>query len=797
LVLAPGSRLSHYRLVEQIGRGGMGVVWKARDTRLDRDVAIKLLTEALAGDTVNLARFEREARALAALNHPCIVTIYSVEQEADVRFLTMELIGGETLSQRCEGGPLSTADLLGLAIPIVDALRAAHAQGITHRDLKPANIMITADGHVKVLDFGLAKLQREPLTAKTSEDLVESTGITREGDLLGTVNYMSPEQVDGRPIDARSDLFSFGVILHEMATGRRPFRGGGLASIMSAILRDDPPSVTELREDLPGDLGRIVQRCLEKDPDRRYPSAVELLEDLERLRDTVKGAGERRRRPARIVAAGVVLPLLLVALGAWLFGDRGGGEVAGGTGVNGILPSVAVLPCRSSGAGEAYFGEGITVDIITELSKIRALRVISPRSALRYGDDSKTSHEIAGELSVAHLLRCSYRQVDDSVRITAQLIAAETEAVAWAESYDRKLEDVLTIWSEVALKIADSLDATLTSGERASIRDTRTVHPEAYRAYQQGRALWRTRTEEGLERAIDAFQRAIAYDSEYAEAWAGLADAYEVLPLATLQRTKYRDWQPVREELLGKARRAAKRALEIDPNLAQAHATLGHQLRYWDWEEAERELRRAIELQPGYPWAHSWFGEMLSRHRRHDEAIAELELSVALDPVTPVVRAELAEALAYARRFDEAIASMRDVVAANPSWVTGYFGLGDIYLWAGRYDDAAAAFGQGLEMSGVDPGPIGVVMKALTGEVAGAEAVAVMGYVEEWHGPQTAAELLAGLGEVDLAFEALQRAWETRDHHHPLRIQSEPLLDALRDDPRYDAMVERLGFSRD
>jgi serine/threonine protein kinase/Tfp pilus assembly protein PilF len=793
--------LSRYRDFVKIGEGGMGVVYRAEDATLKRPVALKFLTSRLLAEDALRARFLREARLDASLNHPNICTVYEFSEvqageedslgdgtrlPAGTPFMAMELVGGKTLQAHLrESGPLSPAAVRSISDQLAGAIAAAHESGIIHRDLKPGNVMLTETGSVKVLDFGLAKSLA--LTSRVGpDDETLTADLTREGQLLGTTAYMSPEQARGEQVDKRSDLFSLGTVLYEMATGENPFRGFSSASTLSKVLSDEPRPIAELRSDLSRQYQDAVHRCLKKNPDDRYQDAAELAGSLRpRRRSTSRLSGWLS---GLVVASTLAAVMFLAWYSGWLRpGKLGSPE----------LRSIAVLPCVTSTGDiqEDYFSEGITVDIITQLARIGSLRVISPMSTLQYKNASKSAAEIASELAVDSLLRCNAAQVADRIRISAQLIEPETDAVLWAESYNRSTEDILTVWSDVAIQIAAKLRTTLTTAEQDLLGHPQQINSEAYHAYQRGRLLWRTRKRENIDSAIAQFQEALTHDPGFAQAYAGLADAYSSLPRYVQGEIPYDEYVLFEREYGTKALEAANKALALNPKLAGPHATKGHQLRSWHMEEAEREFRMAIDLEPGYVWAHVWYGGLLSSMGRHAEAIAELETAVSLAPVTQVVNGELGWVYGYARDYERAIAQIRKTIAMDPSWSAGHFYLGDISLWARRYDLAREGYAAGLGVNNFDTTPLAMILGALLGEVPVDEAVPHVAAMEEYFGPMTVAELYAGLGESARSLDALERAYDVRASELPTRILREPLLDTIRAEPRYLELVENLGLT--
>ena len=516
--LPPGRRLGPYEIISPIGAGGMGEVLKAKDTRLQRTVAVKVLPTQLSSDAERRGRFEREARAASALNHPNITTVFDIGEDEGTHYIVMELVEGKTFRELMDDAPLSTEKMLPLATQIAEGLSKAHAAGIVHRDLKPENLMVTEDGLVKILDFGLAKLM--PESSDVDSETATVTRATQQGVVLGTVQYMSPEQAANRPLDFRSDQFSFGSILYEMATGNLAFKKDTIPQTLAAIIEDDPEPIRKLNQEVPVELSAIVERCLSKDPDERYESTGDLAKDLKTVPETP--SAWRARRKVLWAAAGLLVAFLAIALGPNLI--RLWDQISSRAGPAPI-ESIAVLPLQnlSGDPEQEYFADGMTEALITDLAKIGALKVISRSSAMRYKGTDKPLAEIADELNVDAVVEGSALRVGESVRIMAQLIDPETEQALWAESYERDLENVLLLWSEVAQAIAGEVQVALTPEETKRLASARPVNPEAHDAYLKGSYHWKKLTPEDLDTAERYFELALEKDPSYAPAYAGLA----------------------------------------------------------------------------------------------------------------------------------------------------------------------------------------------------------------------------------------------------------------------------------
>ncbi len=763
-----------------VGSGGMGEVYRARDTRLDRDVAVKVLPASLLADPDRLRRFEHEARAAGAVNHPNVLGVFDVGSAEGVPYLVCELLEGETLRSALREGALPPRKAVDYAAQIARGLAAAHYKGIVHRDLKPENIFVTTDGRVKVLDFGLAKLTHSGLDAGPEARTV--TRDTEPGTVLGTVDYMSPEQARGETADARSDVFSFGVVLYEMLSGRRPFHRGTATETMAAILRDDPPTLSAASRDIPAGLERVLRRCLEKRSGERFESTRDLALALEAVSESPAPAPAARRRRALWWAAAGLAAVLAVSAGvAWRV--RSPPPTAG-------IPSIAVLPLQnlSREPSQDYFADGMTEALITDLAKVGGLRVISRTSVMRYKGTSKGIPEIARELNVSAVLEGSVQQSGDRVRITAQLIDGRTDEHLWAESYDRDLKDVLALQSEVARQAARAIRVRLTPEDHVQLARTRAVDPEAHRLYLQARYLLNRRSVPEMKQAIEMLQQLVAKDPSYAQGYATLSEGYSVLD-------DYGGLPP--EEAYPKAIEAARRALEIDPDLAEAHASLGHILLHQRrWDDAKRELRRAIELNPSLALAHRWYSNALAWTGDVDGSLREARYASALDPSSSAT--VLGHKLIESRRYDEAIEVLRKGAQIDPRVRGGatYFMLAWTYALQNRHEEALTAVRTLWELS---PDRSSKIHLAYVHARAGrtAEARAVLAELQASASAsdeplfQQLAHVYVALGDKEKALSTIEQGFRA----HPddlLGIDGSPDMDALRDEPRFRRVVEAL-----
>ncbi len=736
-----GQTISHYKILEKLGEGGMGVVYKAQDTKLDRLVALKFLPQHLTADERDKERFLNEAKAASALDHPNICTVYEIGEAADGQlFIAMAYYEGETLKKRIERGPLEAEEAISIVQQIVQGLANAHRRGGFHRDIKPANILITKDRQAKIVDFGLAKLSGQ-------------TKVTRAGATMGTAAYMSPEQVLGEGVDYRTDIWSLGVVFYETLTGRLPFKGEYEQAVLYRIMNEDPEPIRNLKPDLPIELERVVEKCLAKSPDRRYQHLEEMSADLKNL-------AAQLSQPQRVRKS---------------------------------VPSIAVLPFvnMSADAENEYFCDGLAEELLNALAKIDALRVAARTSAFSFKGKETDVREIGRKLNVSTVLEGSVRKAGDRLRITAQLVNVADGYHLWSERYDRLMEDIFDVQDEISLAIVEALKVKLLGAEKAAVLKRYTENTDAYQLYLKGRFFWSKRSEYGLKTAIRYFEQAIEKDARYAPAWAGIADSYNLL-------SEHGDVS--RKETYPKARAAVNKALEIDDQLAEAHTSLGSliMLNESDWFNAEREYKLGISLNPNYATAHHWYAEWLSYNGRIAEAVQEISKAVDLDPLSPAILKDKGLTLYYARDYDGALEYGKKTLELDPNFVSvhrllslayqgkGMFAeaIGENQRWGdltGNRFEASIALAQCYAVAGKRSEALELIESVNSENLSGGNLFRGIALV------------YAALRENDLAFTWFERSYERREESLGT-LKVDPKVDPLRSDLRFVSLLKKVGL---
>jgi eukaryotic-like serine/threonine-protein kinase len=802
--LAVGQLVGHYKIREKIGAGGMGEVYLAEDSKLDRQVAIKILPREFTEDAERIRRFIREAKFVSALNHPNIVTIHEIGHSDGQQFIAAEYIEGETLREHLKRERLSLASALEISIQIASALKAAHGAGIIHRDIKPDNIMIRPDGLTKVLDFGIAKLA-EPSAGAFDVDAEAATATegTTPGMLVGTANYMSPEQARGDEIDERTDIFNFGIVLYEMVSGKRAFEGANTMDVIGAILHKEPIPLNQVMPELPEAVERIVNKALRKDRAERFQTAKDLLTELKTAKQDLDFRDKRhssdfankassaefistevKKHKRGFAAALLVLLAVAIGFGYWFFLSRAANTKQ--------IESIAVMPfVNDSGNADAeYLSDGMTETLISSLSRLSTLNVKARSTVFRYKGKATDSQTVGKELNVQAILNGRMVQRGEQLTLTLELVDAQTENIIWSEQYNRKQTDLVSLVTEIARDVSQKLKNKLSSAEEQKIVKKSTENTEAYRLYLQGRFYWNKRTAENIRKAMEQFKAAADKDPNYALAYAGLADCYVLMPELMGTPTS---------EALPQAKAYANRAIELDDSLPEPHTALGLIHSYlWNWAEAEKEYKRAIELNPYYPTAHHWYSRLLRIMGRSDEGLAEIKRANELDPLSLVILANVSQAYMERGEMDKAIEQAGKILELDPNYAGGHFVLAHVYLKQGRTAEALLEAQKTAELDNSSQIALSRIGSADAISGNRKEALGIIKELEEKYAKREAdpfllAIIYAGLGENEAAFAWLERAFQDRSSEAAeLKISFE--LEPLRGDPRFKDLLRRMNL---
>jgi len=806
-----GRVLLNYRILEKLGEGGQGTVYKAVDTTLDRPIVIKVLPPELTDKTSNLTRFEREAKLASSLDHPNICTIFGLHRVEGVHFIAMQHVEGRNVRELVNGRPLELRSALSIAIQVADALAAAHARGIIHRDIKAGNVMVTDAGVAKVLDFGLAKLL-ERGNVETTDPQITEVGVP-----YGTATYAAPEQAQGLSVDHRADIFSTGVLLYEMLVGTWPFQGKTVVDVRYAVLHDEPVPLAEARKEesrvIPR-LQEILDRALAKEPRDRYQKIEEMRDDLRAvLRDIdvdgnissshlsggipaipprhVQGgfarwSGLLLSRKGALVAGAAALCIAL-ALIAYSFLFRSSDKT-------GAIDSLAVLPFQNASAdpNAEYLSEGITESLINSLSQLPSLKVKSRNTVFNYKARGADAQKIGRDLGVRALLSGRVSQHGEDLAISVELIDTKDDSHIWGEQYSRKLSDIIALPEEIARDVSEKLRLRLSGVEEKQLSKSYETNSEAYRLYLQGRFYWNKRTAEGLQKGIEYFNQVIQKDANYAPAYTGLADCYALLNVYNVTPAT---------EVYPKAEEAAAKALQLDETLSEAHASLAFiSYRYnWKWPEAEREFKRSIELNPNYGTAHQWYSAFLAASGRHNEAVAEARRAHELEPFSLPINADLVRHLYYARQYEEATKEARKLLEMDESASRAHVELGQILEQQGKFDEAIAELQKAASLSDNSVSALTSLGHAYALAGKKGDAQKIIKRLEElsrehYVSPYHTAVIYAGLGEREQALAWLERARDERFNWIPF-IQVDPLFDNLRSEPKFKNLVQSIGLN--
>jgi eukaryotic-like serine/threonine-protein kinase len=801
-----GKTLSHYKILKRLGSGGMGEVYLAQDTKLERTVALKILPAEMSSDPERTRRFIQEAKAASALEHPNVAHIHEISESEGVNFIVMQYVEGQTLDAKIQGKPIDTAEIINIGIQIVDALVESHGKGVIHRDLKPANIMISSRDQVKILDFGLALIRRSVQPDEASE--LATMAMTESGIVMGTVPYMSPEQAMGKRVDHRTDIYSLGVLLYEMATGRRPFTGNNPMETVERITHSQPEAISRFNYNVPWELERIIRKCLEKSREERYQSATELLVDLKTLKrdlefGILKSASNlgrasmpdvrtviRTRRWSNLRTfslAGLAVTLTLVGVGLYLRMGR-----------SGKIHSLAVLPFVNVNADPQveYLSDGITESTINSLSQLKQLRVMARTTVFTYKGKQIDPRRVGRDLHVDAIITGSINKQGENLIVQSDLVNTSDGSQIWGHQYTRKVSNILSLQSELANELSESMRIQLTGEEKKRLTKHFTENTQAYQLYLKGRYFWNKRSQDDMKTGLQFFQQAVDIDPGFALAYIGLADSYAMMAL----------YRPIRdEESVQKAKAVAIKAVELDPNLAEAHATLANNAFFfdWDWNTAQTEFQQAIKLNPNYSSAHQWYSLFLISQGRFEESISEMTAAQQLDPLSPIINTEYGDPFLFARRYEEAISKYKSAADIWPDLSLPYASLENAYELKGKYNEAIPAIEKVLLLTGKSKEEVNTFTTSLRKNL---QLYGARGFWKTYltfnrelfeHGEISEYELatiLSRLDRKDEAFECLNKAYEAHDWGM-VYLKVQPQFDSLRSDRRFSELLRKMGLS--
>jgi serine/threonine-protein kinase len=781
-----GQTISHYKILEKLGEGGMGVVYKAEDTKLDRIVALKFLPHHLTANDAEKARFLQEAKAAAALNHPNVCSVIDIQEYDGQQFIIMEYVDGSTLRQKLPVQKIQ--DAIQYATQIGDALQAAHAKGIVHRDVKSENIMLSSDGRIKVMDFGLAKLKGSLKLTKTSST-------------VGTLAYMAPEQLQGGEADTRSDIFSFGVVLFEILTGHIPFRGEHEAALMYSIVNEEPESVLKYRQDLSPELDRIIHRALEKDPADRYQHVDDMVSELRRLQKastrivrpeqmeqsrthqamSIPAESPKKSKNALWIA---VTSIVLLAGAAWfLFLNKPGQKIT----------SMAVLPFVNAGSDQSaeYLSDGFTESLINSLSKLPGVKMMSRSSVFRYKGKEVDPQVVGKELNVSAVLLGRITQSGDGLSVSVELVNTSDNSHIWGEQYERKISAIISLQNDISRELSKQLQVTLTGDEEKQITKNATENTEAYQLYLKGRFYWNKRTTENFRKAIEMFQAAIDKDPGYALAYTGLADCYNLMSAYFILPSS---------EAFAKAKAAATKAIELDNTLAEPHTDLASMASEYEWnfEAAEREYKRSLGLNPNYATTHQWYGEFLTEMGRGKEGLVEVQKAIEIDPLAPILYSSSSWVNCVMGNYEKALADADHALELDPKFPRALLNKVQVYIELGKEteaiqyaQEALAASGNGIEYRSWLGHTYGRLGKRQEAEKILTDLLKVS--KKEYVAPALIASVYAGIGDNDRTFDWLEKCYELHSGD-VVYLNAEPAWKPLRGDPRLAALTKKVGL---